>query len=119
MITQALICLAFHQMYMSGNTACVWQTHWIAHCSEFCKEAPLLRGFPCATSARVTEVSRDRSVCPEELVRKRVKDPGDFEWLKQCRFYWRDDKDTVIISICDRSFEYSFEYLGGPDSAFL
>ena len=49
---------------------------------------------------------------PEELVRKRVKDPGDFEWLKQCRFYWRDDKDTVIISICDRSFEYSFEYLG-------
>ena len=48
-----------------------------------------------------------------ELVRKRVKDPGDFEWLKQCRFYWRDDKDTVIISICDRNFEYSFEYLGG------
>ncbi len=53
----------------------------------------------------------------EELVRKRVKDPGDFEWLKQCRFYWRDDKDTVIISICDRSFEYSFEYLGGLSSS--
>ena len=54
---------------------------------------------------------------PEELVRKRVKDPGDFEWLKQCRFYWRDDKDTVIISICDRSFEYSFEYLGWPKTS--
>ena len=51
-------------------------------------------------------------VYAEELVRKRIRDPGDFEWLKQCRFYWRDDKDTVIISICDREFEYSFEYLG-------
>lgn len=28
------------------------------------------------------------------------------------RFYWRDDKDTVIISICDVDFEYSYEYLG-------
>ncbi len=48
----------------------------------------------------------------EELVLKKVKDISDFEWLKQCRFYWHDDKDTVIISICDRDFEYSFEYLG-------
>lgn len=48
----------------------------------------------------------------EDLVRKKVRDPTDFEWLKQCRFYWRDDKDTVIISICDVDFEYSFEYLG-------
>eukprot|EP00983_Pelagomonas_calceolata_P097109 1158208-Pelagomonas_calceolata.AAC.29 len=30
----------------------------------------------------------------------------------QVRFYWRDDKDTVIISICDVDFEYSYEYLG-------
>jgi len=50
----------------------------------------------------------------EELVRKKVKDPSDFEWLKQCRFYWREDKQTVIISICDVDFEYSFEYLGAP-----
>lgn len=48
----------------------------------------------------------------EDLVKKKVRDPTDFEWLKQCRFYWRDDKDTVIISICDVDFEYSFEYLG-------
>ncbi len=32
--------------------------------------------------------------------------------LSQVRFYWRDDKDTTIISICDVDFEYSFEYLG-------
>ena len=45
-------------------------------------------------------------------MRKKVKDASDFEWLKQCRFYWREDKQTVIISICDVDFEYSFEYLG-------
>ena len=54
----------------------------------------------------------------EELVQKKVKDPSDFEWLKQCRFYWHDDKETVIISICDRDFEYSFEYLGVLHSPF-
>ncbi|KAK9841874.1 hypothetical protein WJX81_008571 [Elliptochloris bilobata] len=48
----------------------------------------------------------------EELVRKKIRDPTDFEWLKQCRFYWRDERDTVIITICDVDFEYSFEYLG-------
>ncbi len=50
----------------------------------------------------------------EELVKKKIRDPTDFEWLKQCRFYWRDDRDTVIITICDVDFEYSFEYLGAP-----
>jgi dynein heavy chain len=48
----------------------------------------------------------------EDLIKKKVKDPTDFEWLKQARFYWREDRDTTIISICDVDFEYSFEYLG-------
>jgi dynein heavy chain len=48
----------------------------------------------------------------EDLVKKRVKDPTDFEWLKQARFYWRAEQDTVMISICDVDFEYSYEYLG-------
>lgn len=30
----------------------------------------------------------------------------------QARFYWREDRNTVIISICDVDFQYSFEYLG-------
>jgi len=32
--------------------------------------------------------------------------------MKQCRFYWSNERDTVIISICDVDFEYSYEYLG-------
>ena len=50
----------------------------------------------------------------EELVRKKIRDPSGFEWLKQSRFHWREDRDTVITSICDVDFEYSFEYLGAP-----
>ena len=48
----------------------------------------------------------------EDLVRKKIRDHTDFEWLKQCRFYWREDRQTVVISICDVDFDYSFEYLG-------
>jgi len=48
----------------------------------------------------------------EDLLKKKVKDPADFEWMKQCRFYWREEQNTVIISICDVDFEYSYEYLG-------
>ena len=48
----------------------------------------------------------------EELVKKKIRDPSDFEWLKQSRFHWRADRDTVVTSICDVDFEYSYEYLG-------
>ena len=50
----------------------------------------------------------------EDLVKKKIRDHQDFEWLKQCRFYWREDRQTVVISICDVDFDYSFEYLGEP-----
>ena len=30
----------------------------------------------------------------DELFKKRVRDPSDFEWMKQCRFYWRDEQET-------------------------
>ena len=41
-----------------------------------------------------------------------IRDPQDFEWLKQARFYWNYEKDACIISICDVDFEYNDEYLG-------
>ena len=48
----------------------------------------------------------------EDLIKKKVKEPTDFEWMKNARFTWRESENTVIISICDVDFEYSFEYLG-------
>ncbi|GBG33121.1 Dynein heavy chain 5, axonemal [Hondaea fermentalgiana] len=53
---------------------------------------------------------------------KKISDPSDFEWQKQCRFEWRPDgKDAVsdsgalAISITDIEFNYSYEYLGCRD----
>lgn len=48
----------------------------------------------------------------EELIQKKVEDPKSFHWLKHCRFRWREDRNSLFISICDNEFEYGFEYLG-------
>lgn len=52
-------------------------------------------------------------------MRKKIKDPSDFEWQKQARFYWLEERVLAQISICDVDFEYSFEYLGEPGVVVL
>ncbi|XP_056277519.1 dynein axonemal heavy chain 8-like [Pseudoliparis swirei] len=44
-----------------------------------------------------------------DLVKKRVKSVGDFEWLKQSRFYFKDHLDTVLVSITNVDFTYQNE----------
>eukprot|EP00659_Diplonema_papillatum_P022661 gene22661-biopygen22997 len=43
---------------------------------------------------------------------KKLRDASQFDWLKQARFYFRPEKEEVIIQIADADTLYCNEYLG-------
>eukprot|EP00835_Amoeboradix_gromovi_P001556 NODE_73_length_23464_cov_0.600171.p1 type:complete len:4313 gc:universal NODE_73_length_23464_cov_0.600171:23064-10126(-) len=51
----------------------------------------------------------------EELTKLNVNRIDDFEWLKQSRFYYKEDEEKCIVSITNFDFVYQNEYLGCTD----
>ncbi|KAF7401630.1 hypothetical protein HZH68_007450 [Vespula germanica] len=48
----------------------------------------------------------------DELYHSKIRSVQDFEWLKQSRFYYDDDKEQILIRITDVEFIYQNEFLG-------
>ena len=38
--------------------------------------------------------------------------PGDFEWLKNTRYYWEADVDSCVVCMSNSRYLYNYEYLG-------
>ena len=58
-----------------------------------------------------------------DMIKKDVKQKGDFEWQKNLKFYWEkdinvqtgDERLEVVIKQTNSRFIYGYEYLGNPE----
>jgi len=51
----------------------------------------------------------------QELYTTGIRSDLDFDWSKQCRFYFREDEDLLLVKITDVIFVYDNEALGCPE----
>lgn len=70
----------------------------------------LVKQFPhscwAATSSSVLPQVHQQEVWEQTV--KKVRDPANFDWQKQARFYWKQERDTAITSIADADTEYCY-----------
>ncbi|XP_018374249.1 PREDICTED: dynein heavy chain 8, axonemal [Trachymyrmex cornetzi] len=74
----------------------------------------LLNSLIEVTVKDLTKYTRIKDIF-DELCRLRIRSIYDFEWLKQCRFYYDVDTEDVPIKITDVDFVYQNEFLGCTD----
>ncbi|XP_018316536.1 dynein heavy chain 8, axonemal [Mycetomoellerius zeteki] len=74
----------------------------------------LLNSLIEVTVKDLTKYARIKDIF-DELCRLRIRSIYDFEWLKQCRFYYDADTEDVPIKITDVDFIYQNEFLGCTD----
>ena len=44
-----------------------------------------------------------------------LKDPSDFEWLKNTRVYWKQEDNNISVGLTDNDFIYQYEFLGAKE----
>lgn len=47
-----------------------------------------------------------------QLVESQVVGVTDFQWLAQLRYYWDDEKNSMLVRMITTEIEYAYEYLG-------
>ncbi|KAL0242811.1 hypothetical protein GEMRC1_005374 [Eukaryota sp. GEM-RC1] len=47
-----------------------------------------------------------------DLIEQKVDSPDNFQWQKQLRLKWDDQRFDCFADICDAQFQYNYEYLG-------
>ena len=48
----------------------------------------------------------------DDIAKQKVKDPLDFKWQQQLRFYFDPELDDCMICCADQGFVYQYEFLG-------